>query len=446
MGNLIGGREKIKLIGPRNRFLDGDNGYDVKKALQRFTNHSLDGDSGYDAMEKQKKLLLLGSSCAGKSTILKQMKILHSGGFTKAERLAYKPIIFNNLFRFMGSVIATARKHDIDLPCFGSDTTEADNSDERHKIRRSQAEVEELLNGARYEEATMELLEIVKTLWKHDSGVRETIKRFEGEMHLPLSPSLAAYYLDRGLSDEIVVDNADVDETRFLPTEDDILRSYSRTVGLSQLQFSFGRCEFGMVDVGGLRCERKSWIHSFEGVSVVIFCVDVSEYDTMLFEDDQTNRMHESLLLFDQVCKSKWFEKSKVILLLNKTDLLREKIAKTDLQVCFPDYQGGNDYKRALEYIREQFLSKNKTNRTVSTFLISALDTSQVRDFFLSVASLFSIFPVTLVELCCSAIGKNHSTAFLTKEVSRVVPEDLQSIILRYHQYYTNNSSRSLKK
>lgn len=42
-----------------------------------------------------------------------------------------------------------------------------------------------------------------------------------------------------------------------------------------------------MLDVGGQRSERKKWIHCFEGVTAIIFCVAMSEYDLVLAEDDE---------------------------------------------------------------------------------------------------------------------------------------------------------------
>lgn len=42
-----------------------------------------------------------------------------------------------------------------------------------------------------------------------------------------------------------------------------------------------------MFDVGGQRSERKKWIHCFEGVTAIIFCVAMSEYDMVLAEDEE---------------------------------------------------------------------------------------------------------------------------------------------------------------
>jgi guanine nucleotide-binding protein G(i) subunit alpha len=60
-----------------------------------------------------------------------------------------------------------------------------------------------------------------------------------------------------------------------------------------------------MFDVGGKRSERKTWIHAFEDVTSIIFCVALPEYDQTL-EDvlDQvcTNALAPSLQIVDLVC------------------------------------------------------------------------------------------------------------------------------------------------
>lgn len=58
------------------------------------------------------------------------------------------------------------------------------------------------------------------------------------------------------------------------------------------LLFQFDHCVFcdaylmsSMFDVGGQRSERKKWIHCFENVTSIIFCVALSEYDQVLLEE-----------------------------------------------------------------------------------------------------------------------------------------------------------------
>lgn len=50
-------------------------------------------------------------------------------------------------------------------------------------------------------------------------------------------------------------------------------------------------CVYRLFDVGGQRSERKKWIHCFEDVTAIIFCVAMSEYDQVLHEDETTVRI-----------------------------------------------------------------------------------------------------------------------------------------------------------
>lgn len=50
--------------------------------------------------------------------------------------------------------------------------------------------------------------------------------------------------------------------------------------------------------------------------------------------------MIESMKLFDSICNSKWFVETSIILFLNKKDLFEEKIIKSPLTICFPEYSG----------------------------------------------------------------------------------------------------------
>ena len=51
-------------------------------------------------------------------------------------------------------------------------------------------------------------------------------------------------------------------------------------------------------------------------------------------------RMMESMKLFDSICNNKWFVDTSIILFLNKKDLFEEKIRKSALTICFPEYSG----------------------------------------------------------------------------------------------------------
>lgn len=52
-------------------------------------------------MQREIKMLLLGAGESGKSTILKQMKLIHDGGYTPEERESFKEVIFSNTIQSM---------------------------------------------------------------------------------------------------------------------------------------------------------------------------------------------------------------------------------------------------------------------------------------------------------------------------------------------------------
>src|SRR5438045_1806222 len=95
-----------------------------------------------------------------------------------------------------------------------------------------------------------------------------------------------------------------------------------------------------MFDVGGQRSERKKWIHCFEAVTCIIFCVALSEYDKVLLEVNTMNRMEESLHLFGSIVNSAWFTRTSIVLFLNKIDIFRKKLLTVPLERYYPDYEG----------------------------------------------------------------------------------------------------------
>lgn len=147
-----------------------------------------------------------------------------------------------------------------------------------------------------------------------------------------------------------------------------------------------------MVDVGGQRNERKKWIHCFQDVTAIIYVVAISEYDLKLEEDLTTNRMHESLKLFNDVVNNRWFESTNVILFLNKKDLFAKKIVKVPLTVCFPECDAPQTYEGSVKYILGKFTSSNKSpeeNRQIYIHETCATDTKNIQVVFDAVSDIF---------------------------------------------------------
>ena len=316
-------------------------------------------------MERRESLrnvsfLLLGGSESGKSTIVKQMKIIHNNGFSFEERCLYRPVIYDNIVESIGAITKAMHRLHIDYV-----------NPEREKDAR---ELHLLAKDMKNEALVVQMMDLVKRIWD-DDGVRLCFSQVrEGK----LSDS-AGYYLSE--LDRIAAPD-------YCPTEQDILRTRVKTTGVSEAQFNFRDIHFRMFDVGGQRFERKKWIHCFEGVTAIIFCVALSAYDLVLAEDEETNRMKESLKIFDSICNSQWFVKTSIILFLNKKDLFAEKIKTSPLTVCFPEYNGANTVAECKNYVKMRFLDlHNKYPREpLFAHFTCATDSANIRFVFSDVA------------------------------------------------------------
>ncbi|GIX77585.1 guanine nucleotide-binding protein G(i) subunit alpha [Caerostris extrusa] len=251
-----------------------------------------------------------GAGESGKSTIAKQMKIIHEDGYSKEECLQYRPVVHSNTIQSLMAIIKGMGQLKIDF------ADPARKEDSRQLFTIAGASQDGELNP--------EMAAIMKRLW-HDRGLQVCFSRSREYL---LNDS-AAYYLN-------ALDR--ISQPNYIPSQQDVLRTRVKTTGIVETHFTFKGLHFKMFDVGGQRSERKKWIHCFEGVTAIIFCVALSGYDLVLAEDEEMNRMTESIRLFDSICNNKWFVETSIILFLNKKDLFEEKITKSPLTICFPEY------------------------------------------------------------------------------------------------------------
>ena len=96
----------------------------------------------------------------------------------------------------------------------------------------------------------------------------------------------------------------------------------------------------------------------FDEIFILIFLTAISEYDQVIDEDKTTNRIKESLTLFETILNYPFFNEKDVIVFLNKTDLLEEKIKKGKSLVSdhFPEFKeefDGDDHD--VEHVKNFF-------------------------------------------------------------------------------------------
>lgn len=347
--------------------------------LEKNSNQSANGSpdaaihsASSNSTGKELKVLLLGAGESGKSTIIQQLKILHQNGFSEQELLDHRPVVFDNVLEIAKCLVEARSKFNVPLePDSGISKQDLQLVEEYQYSEEGGTGEHMLANSSQFPPQVATTL--VK-LWELPSTKQLLNSGHRSEFYLMDS---AAYFVNNVTR---------ISKRNYIPNVQDILYSRQKTSGIFDEVFDMGsNLKLHIYDVGGQRSERKKWIHCFDSVTIIIFCVALSEYDQFLLEDQSQNRFQESLVLFDNVVNSRWFSRTSVVLFLNKIDLFAEKLKKVPLETYFPDYTGGQDINKAAKYILWRFVQLNRANLSIYPHVTQATDTSNIKLVFAAI-------------------------------------------------------------
>ncbi|KAJ3050246.1 guanine nucleotide-binding protein subunit alpha [Rhizophlyctis rosea] len=351
--------------------------------------------------ERSVKLLLLGSGESGKSTILKQFKLIHGQPYSDAERMSFRPAVLGNLMSCAKTLVEAMEKLGVEY------------ANEEAKETHAKAIQSAPVTYGEGEQVPPSVFTAISTLWK-DSGIQEVFQR-NSEYQLIDS---CKYYMD---------DSSRLCSASYKPTDQDILRARVMTTTITESKFNISGTTFRIYDVGGQRSERKKWAPYFDDCNAIVFVAAISVYDQMCFEDNATNRRDytttrssnkemeraqhgrggrdlldsklsaelegilvvESMNLFDSICNHPLFRRTAMILFLNKIDLLKQKLPSSPIKNNFPNYEGPNEFEPACEYFAHRFVSLNRSSdKKIYIHFTWATDTSQIKTVIATVSAI----------------------------------------------------------
>ncbi|XP_023343117.1 guanine nucleotide-binding protein subunit alpha-12 [Eurytemora carolleeae] len=261
---------------------------------------------------KQVKLLLLGAGESGKSTFLKQMRIIHNVNYDVTAQIEFRKIIYQNIIKGTKVLVDAQRKLGIPLSnpenhALGSQLLLFDNFAE--------------LNNKTFPEFES----MISSLWS-DEGIKRAYNR-RNEYQITDSVS---YFLENLVR---------ISKPEYVPTLQDILFARKTTKGVVEFTISIDNVPFLFVDVGGQRTQRQKWMQCFDSVTSILFLASSSEFDQVILEDRRTNRLMESRNIFDTIVNNRIFNNVSVILFLNKLDLLKQKISQSNISRHIPEFK-----------------------------------------------------------------------------------------------------------
>jgi guanine nucleotide-binding protein subunit alpha len=266
------------------------------------------------------KVLLLGASGGGKTTLLNTLQL-----FTEAERVKHdesylRTLVWQNALDSVRAVLRTMEELGTDSeltasarrlllePCCECGHDPALNPQHATEVATN---ISFLSSLTEFQEATRWRNRCKETYQFHDNN---------------------EYYIEN------INRLAEQAAHRSAATDGDLLRTRVTTTGIHQVTITYQGFQFCVYDVGGERSERKKWIHVFKDVSAVIYPVDTIGYGRSLREDLDGDRMDEQFKLFESVSNSLWFARSSFIIVFTKMDLLTQYLKEEDvdafLRIC----------------------------------------------------------------------------------------------------------------
>ncbi|KAF8881690.1 heterotrimeric GTP-binding alpha subunit [Gymnopilus junonius] len=206
-------------------------------------------------------------------------------------------------------------------------------------------------------------------LWQSPE-VREILKR--RRPHIREHPG---FFMD---------DLARIATPNYIPTDHDVIRARIRTMGVEESHFVLERAgpgmntDFYITDVGGSRSQRASWAPFFDDVQAILFLAPLA-FNQVLDEDRRVNRLEDSLYLWKDICSNKLLANANLILFFNKRDVL-VSLLESGVQVkkYVTTYDLANDVATVTKYFRDRFRTYHKKYSPDSTRPFMCYETSAI--------------------------------------------------------------------
>ncbi|KAK7053532.1 guanine nucleotide binding protein, alpha subunit, partial [Favolaschia claudopus] len=175
---------------------------------------------------------------------------------------------------------------------------------------------------------------------QRDPGLRDALDKLQ-------HPGTAGYFLD---SIERIA------QADYSPSDEDIKHAQIEIKSIEETTLQMRREELTcrIWNLPAQSLDQQQWIRCFEPVQVLIFYVNLGDYDQFLYRDEDTNVLHKAFAVINSIANSQLFIAADVVLHVG-SDKFAEKLKQIPLSNFFPDYTGGPEYDAACNYLKHQF-------------------------------------------------------------------------------------------
>ena len=126
---------------------------------------------------------------------------------------------------------------------------------------------------------------------------------------------------------------------------------------------------------------RPKFTYIYEDMAGVVFIANLLDYDKRLMEGDDSTLLSHHMLVFSSVCNIKYTADRPILLILSNCWAFKSKLRTSPLSSSYPEYDGGEDPQKAVEYLVNKFRCLDVRNRgKLFVEVIDIFDMSMVRD------------------------------------------------------------------
>jgi len=303
-------------------------------------------------------ILLLGAEDSDKTTIFHQLELLNDNAFNGEDLNDYRILIYKQIIKDIKTLLS---KIELLIP----------SSTYNQNTARTILDIQDKANLAEFErQLSTSLWTDIRTLWTDSSF--QLAYTHKNQFYID---DTLKYYLD-------AIDR--ISNPNYIPTSQDVLRTRLKKSPIIEENFRYNHLVFKFIDVE-LKNDLRKLTHCFQDVFAIIFCINLLDYRKT--HDDNTNKMKETMKQVSEIANSKWLEKKPIVFVYTHVKEFKQKLQEIDLNTCFSDYSGGNNFDTAIEFIKRQFAvlpmsSESGNNHDIFSQTVDALDSHAVIKVF----------------------------------------------------------------
>ncbi|KAL8788501.1 MAG: hypothetical protein Q9195_007278 [Heterodermia aff. obscurata] len=327
----------------------------------RLLNHEL-STIGRPSSRPEKKILIIGASLSGKTTVYRQIRAMHGYCFSEDQRQYFRGVILDNLVTASVLISSGIRFHKIAM------------SAKARKDLDALSSLHIVPPYVDYDHATVVCyIEAFRDLLTNPDIIR--FMRFWDSGGFHDNVLLLSYHFESLFITDCTVADSDIFLARSGPAT--AQESSSFDLGSTQIELIYGGRSYSEWET--------TWNVSLSTGDFLIFTVALSGYCRYMLPNHKQNQMLEAMEVFRKVSVAARFP---ILLLFTKIDVLEKLLPTHSFTEYFPGYSGPSNSSSICGYLASRFQQlRSGSDKALFIRVVNAADPEAFRKFFEEIES-----------------------------------------------------------